>query len=73
MTGAAVPLLPYLLGATALLVPVLLAMLALFLAGALVSRWTDRSALYSGTRQLLLGGAAAALTYLIGSTVGAGV
>jgi VIT1/CCC1 family predicted Fe2+/Mn2+ transporter len=73
VTGAAVPLLPYLLGATALLVPVLLAMLALFLAGALVSRWTDRSALYSGTRQLLLGGAAAALTYLIGSAVGAGV
>ncbi len=73
VTGAAVPLLPYLLGATALLVPVLLAILALFLAGALVSRWTDRSALYSGTRQLLLGGAAAALTYLIGSAVGAGV
>jgi VIT1/CCC1 family predicted Fe2+/Mn2+ transporter len=71
--GAAVPLLPYVLGATALLVPVLLALLALFLAGALVSRWTDRSALYSGLRQLLLGGAAAGLTYVVGSAVGAGV
>ena len=71
--GAAVPLLPYLLGATALLVPVLLALVALFGAGALVSRWTDRGALYSGARQLLLGGAATALTYAVGSAVGAGV
>ena len=71
--GAGVPLLPYALGATALLVPVLLALLALFVAGALVSRWTDRSALYSGLRQLLLGGAATALTYVIGRAVGVGV
>ena len=73
MLGAAVPLLPYVLGGTSLLVPVLLALLALFLAGALVSRWTDRSALYSGSRQLVLGGAATALTYAIGSAVGTGV
>jgi vacuolar iron transporter family protein len=71
--GAAVPLLPYVLGVTTLLVPVVLALLALFAAGALVSRWTDRSALYSGTRQLALGGAATALTYVVGSAVGAGV
>ena len=55
IVGAAVPLLPYLLGATTVLVPLLLALLALFGAGALVSRFTDRSALYSGGRQLLLG------------------
>ncbi|MEX2289841.1 MAG: VIT1/CCC1 transporter family protein [Mycobacteriales bacterium] len=71
--GAAVPLLPYVLGATALVVPLLLALLALFLAGATVSRWTDRGALYSGGRQLLLGTVAAALTYAVGSAVGAGV
>ena len=71
--GAAVPLLPYVLGVTTLLLPVLLALLALFGAGALVSRWTNRSALYSGTRQLLLGGAATALTYAVGNAVGAGV
>ena len=69
--GALVPVLPYLLGATALLVPVLLALVALFVAGALVSRFTDRGALYSGARQLLLGGAAAALTYGVGNLVGA--
>ncbi len=71
--GAGVPLLPYALGGTGLLVPVLLALVALFVAGALVSRWTDRGALYSGTRQLVLGGAATALTFVIGSAVGAGV
>jgi len=73
VVGALVPLLPYVLGVTALLVPVLLALLALFAAGALVSRFTDRSALYSGGRQLLLGGAAAAVTFAIGSAVGTGV
>jgi VIT1/CCC1 family predicted Fe2+/Mn2+ transporter len=71
--GAVVPVLPYLLGATTLLLSVLLAGLGLFLAGALVSRFTDRSALYSGSRQLLLGGVAAGLTHLIGQAVGAGV
>jgi VIT1/CCC1 family predicted Fe2+/Mn2+ transporter len=69
--GALVPLLPYLFGGSALLVPVLLALVALFGAGAMVSRFTDRSALYSGTRQLVLGAAAAALTYGVGSLVGA--
>ena len=71
--GALVPLLPYLLGGTTLLVPVLLAGIGLFLSGALVSRFTDRSLLYAGARQLLLGGVAAALTYLVGRAVGAGV
>jgi VIT1/CCC1 family predicted Fe2+/Mn2+ transporter len=71
--GALVPLLPYLLGASALLAPVLLALVSLFLVGGLVSRWTDRGALYSGTRQLVLGGAATALTYAIGRLVGTGV
>lgn len=73
ITGAAVPLLPYLLGGTALLVPLVLALVGLFLAGALVSRFTDRGALYSGSRQLLLGGAATALTYGIGGLVGTSV
>ncbi|GAC1444026.1 MAG: VIT1/CCC1 transporter family protein [Mycobacteriales bacterium] len=71
--GAAVPLLPYLFGATTLLVSVVLAAVALFAAGALVSRFTDRSALYGGGRQLLLGALAAGVTHLIGQAVGAGV
>ena len=68
--GALVPLLPYLFGGSGLLVPILLALVALFAAGALVSRFTDRSSVYSGTRQLVLGGTAAALTYGVGSLVG---
>ena len=68
--GALVPVLPYLFGATALLLPVLLALVALFAAGAVVSRFTERSALYSGGRQLLLGGLAAALTFGVGNLVG---
>jgi len=36
-----------------------------------VSRFTVRTWLTSGLRQLVLGGAAAALTYAIGSAVGA--
>lgn len=71
--GAFVPVLPYLLGATSLLLAVGLALVALFVTGALVSRFTTRSWVYSGTRQLLLGAAAAAATYGIGSLVGAAV
>jgi VIT1/CCC1 family predicted Fe2+/Mn2+ transporter len=69
--GGLVPLLPYLLGATGLLLSVLLAGLGLFLAGAAVSRFTTRHWLYAGLRQLALGAAAAAVTYAIGSAVGA--
>jgi VIT1/CCC1 family predicted Fe2+/Mn2+ transporter len=71
--GALVPLLPFLLGAGSLLLAVALALAALFLTGAVVSRFTDRSALYSGSRQLLLGSLAATATYGIGSLVGTGV
>jgi vacuolar iron transporter family protein len=71
--GALVPVLPYLLGASSLALAVGLALVALFVTGAFVSRFTSRSALYSGTRQLVLGGAATATTYVIGSAVGAGV
>ncbi len=68
--GAFLPLLPYLLGETSLAVSVVLAGAALFGAGAAVSRFTNRGWLYSGGRQLVLGAAAAAVTYLIGSAVG---
>ena len=71
--GALVPVLPYLLGLSSLPVAVALALVALFASGALVSRFTARGALYSGTRQLLLGAAAAAATYAIGTAVGAAV
>jgi vacuolar iron transporter family protein len=73
VVGAFIPVLPYLLGATSLLISAILAGLGLFTAGALTSRFTNRSWLYSGTRQLLLGGAAAAVTFGIGAAVGTGL
>ncbi len=61
--GALIPLLPYLFGANVLAVSAVLALLALFGAGALTSRFTQRGWLYAGSRQLLLGALAAAVTF----------
>ncbi len=71
--GAAVPLAPYLFGVHSLWWAVVMTLTALFVCGAMVARVTVRSWWWSGLRQMLLGGAAAALTYLIGSLVGAGL
>jgi VIT1/CCC1 family predicted Fe2+/Mn2+ transporter len=68
--GAFLPVLPYLLGATSLWPAAVLAALGLFGAGALVSRVTARSWWYGGLRQLILGGAAAAITFAVGSLIG---
>lgn len=71
--GALLPVLPYLLGASSLLVSSILAAAGLFAAGAITSRFTSRSWLYSGSRQLLLGALAAAVTFGIGAAVGTGL
>jgi VIT1/CCC1 family predicted Fe2+/Mn2+ transporter len=68
--GAAVPLLPFLLGATSLLLALGCGGVGLFVAGALVSRFTNRRWWTSGLRQLVLGGLAAAATYGIGALIG---
>ena len=71
--GALLPLLPFLLGGTSLLPAMIVSLLALFGCGALVSRVTVRSWWYGGLRQLILGAAAAGLTYLVGNVVGASI
>jgi VIT1/CCC1 family predicted Fe2+/Mn2+ transporter len=68
--GACLPVVPYLLGATSLWPAAALAGIGLFGAGALVSRVTARSWWYAGLRQLTLGGAAAAITFVVGSLIG---
>ncbi len=70
--GAAIPLLPFLVatGATALVAAFALALVALFLVGAGVSLLTGRGLLFSGARQVAIGAAAAAITYLVGSLIG---
>jgi VIT1/CCC1 family predicted Fe2+/Mn2+ transporter len=69
--GALIPLLPYLLGVKVLWLSAVLALVALFGAGALTSRFTERGWLFAGTRQLVLGGLAAAVTYGVGQAFGA--
>ena len=72
--GALVPLIPWLLPlGTPMLLTGLFSGLALFAAGAGLSRFTPRGVLYSGTRQLLVGVVAAALTMTIGGMVGVSV
>jgi len=70
--GAVLPLLPYLLGAETMLGTLVVATISLFLAGALVSRFTTRTWWYSGGRQLVLGALAGVVTYAVGSAIGAG-
>jgi VIT1/CCC1 family predicted Fe2+/Mn2+ transporter len=68
--GALLPLLPYLLGVTSLATSAVISCLALFGAGALVSRVTARSWWYSGLRQLVVGAVAAGLTFALGTFLG---
>ncbi|TYB44719.1 VIT1/CCC1 transporter family protein [Actinomadura chibensis] len=70
--GALLPVLPYLLGASSLWPAAGIAGLGLFVAGALVSKVTTRAWWFGGTRQLLFGGAAAAITYGVGALIGTG-
>jgi vacuolar iron transporter family protein len=70
--GATVPLLPFLLLASATAFPVALAAAALTLAGvgAAIGLFTGRSALYGAARMLCIGGLATVLTHVIGKLLG---
>ena len=70
--GALVPLLPLLLGVTTVWPTVIAALVALFGCGAVVTRITSRPWWFGGLRQLVLGAAAATVTYGIGALVGTG-
>ncbi len=71
--GALVPLLPFLIGAGGLVAAGVLTGGALFGLGATISLFTGRRALRGGVRMLCIGVAASALTYALGSVVGAGI
>ena len=70
--GAAIPVLAYLVasGAPALVASLVLSLAALFAVGAGVSLLTGRSVLFSGARQVLIGAAAAGVTFAVGSIIG---
>jgi vacuolar iron transporter family protein len=75
VVGASVPVVPYLItgGTGAFVGAMVAAALALFVVGAIISVVTYRPMLWAGLRQLGIGALAAALTYGLGSLVGAGV
>jgi VIT1/CCC1 family predicted Fe2+/Mn2+ transporter len=70
--GAVVPVLPYLIlsGAAAFTVSIVVSLVALFTVGAGVSLLTGRGVLFSGVRQVLIGAAAAVVTFAVGSLIG---
>ncbi len=70
--GAFVPLVPWLIteGTTATLWSVALGAIGAFTIGALLAHFTGRSWLWSASRQLLISGVAAAVTFSIGRLVG---
>ena len=69
--GAFLPVLPYLVGASSMLPALVLTVLGLFLCGAFVTKLTPRPWWYGGTRQVAVGAVAAAVTFGVGSLVGA--
>ena len=70
--GAILPVAPFafLTGVHAVGASVGFSAMALFVIGAAITLFTGRSVLYSGSRQLLFGLAAAGLTYAIGRLIG---
>ena len=67
--GALIPLLPYLAGFDSLAAALILAAIAAFVGGGVVSRITDRPFLRGAARQLALASVAAGLTFAIGTLV----
>jgi vacuolar iron transporter family protein len=68
--GALVPLLPYLVGVPVLTATLAVTAVALVTGGMIVGQLTGRPLLWSGLRQLLLGGLAIAVTFGVGSLIG---
>jgi vacuolar iron transporter family protein len=73
--GATVPILPFLFfgGGLAIALSAACSAAALFGIGALITLMTGRGVLFSGSRQVLVGLAAAALTFGLGAVVGGSV
>ena len=67
--GALIPLLSYLFGSDSLWLALAVGGAGLFVAGALIGRFTARPWWQGGLRQLVLGGLAAAATYGIGVAI----
>jgi VIT1/CCC1 family predicted Fe2+/Mn2+ transporter len=71
--GAIVPLIPYLLGYESLWAGLVCGGIGLLIAGAVAARFTRKSPLLGGLRQLLMGMIAISATYTVGLLVGANI
>lgn len=73
--GAVIPVAPYLMasGRAATIASVAAGGVGLFVIGAAISLFTGRSLWFSGARQLVLGFAAAGVTFLIGRLIGVAI
>lgn len=73
--GAFFPIFPFLSwgGSTGIIISLLVSAVGLFVIGAAITLMTGRSLLYSGLRQVLVGMAAAGLTYGVGRLIGISV
>ena len=73
--GALFPMLPYFFwtGSFAIIMSLVISAVGLFIIGGAITLMTGRSIWFSGTRQVIVGIAAAALTYGIGKLIGVSV
>jgi len=73
--GALFPILPYffLAGSTAIIVSLIVSAIGLFIIGAAITLMTGQRVWFSGMRQVIVGVAAAALTYGVGKLIGVSV
>ena len=71
--GALIPVLPFLAGATGVLVSLVVTMVGLVIIGGTVARITAKPIWYGSARQLFLGGLSAAITFGVGLLVGIGL
>ena len=72
VTGALIPIIPYVVGATDLAIPLsaVLSAGALLTVGGALAWMTNRSAIWGALRMALAGGAAATVTFGVGSLIG---
>jgi VIT1/CCC1 family predicted Fe2+/Mn2+ transporter len=73
--GASIPVVPYLFGGGPAIftITIVASLIGLFAVGAGVSLITGRGTLFSGSRQVLIGVAAAAVTFLVGRLIGVSI
>jgi VIT1/CCC1 family predicted Fe2+/Mn2+ transporter len=73
--GAIIPVFPFVVftGQIAVIAAALASIVGLFAIGAAITLFTARSVVVSGTRQVLVGAGAAALTYGLGALLGVAI